>query len=68
MKRIRHTASMICIKRGDCAFFVPSFSLLLKKILELFCEIYDIIHSIPAKPLLKSTLKCGGSFFLWGPK
>lgn len=40
----------------------------LKIFLELFCQIYDIIYSIPAKPLLKSTLKCGGFSLLWGTR
>jgi len=28
---------------------------------------YDTINSIPAKPLPKGTLKCGGFLLLWGP-
>lgn len=46
--------------------FSKDFLRFLKKTLELLPVLSDIIHSIPAKPLLKSTLKCGGFFFLWG--
>lgn len=28
--------------------------------------LYDTINSIPAKPLPKGTLKCGGFLLLWG--
>lgn len=37
-----------------------------KKTLELLPLFYDIIYSIPAKPLLQSTLNHGGFLLLWG--
>jgi hypothetical protein len=46
--------------------FSVDFLIFLKKTLELLTGISDTINSIPAKPLLQSTLKCGGFLLLWG--